>query len=314
MRLVADHVRVTVPASAGNLGPGFDTLGMALGVVDDVEVRAVASPTVTVDITGEGAQSLPRDESHLLVQAVRAAVDHVGASHSGLHITATNRIPHGRGLGSSAAAVVAGIMAVRAMLAEPDALNAAAALRLATEFEGHPDNAAPAIYGGATVAWHTDAGPVAEPLELADDLEVSVLIPHSVLPTTRARAVLPTQVPHRDAAFNVSRAALLVHALAGRPEHLWAATEDRLHQHYRAEVMPSAMAMLECLRAQGLAAVVSGAGPSVLVLGTNLEEAGLGTGPVEWAEGIGDDQWRAVHTRERVPGATAHRVGSPSAH
>ncbi len=181
--------------------------------------------------------TLARDESHLVVRALREALDRVGASQVGLEIRATNRIPHGKGLGSSAAAVVAGVIAARAMIAEPEALDAGVALQIATAFEGHPDNAAPAIYGGATVAWVDAAGPHASQLVLAQSIETAVLIPESVLPTKTARSVLPPQVPHSHAAFNVGRAALLVNALAGRPEDLLAATEDKLHQPYRADVM-----------------------------------------------------------------------------
>jgi len=308
VRLAADAVRVTVPATAGNLGPGFDALGMALGVADEVEVRAVASSAVTLEIEGEGADVLPRDESHLVVRALRAALDRVGASQVGLSIRAVNRIPHGRGLGSSAAAVVAGISAARGLIAEPEALSAEIALAIATEFEGHPDNAAPAIYGGATVAWSGADGAHAVPLQVDPRIETAVLVPGSVLPTKEARSVLPSLVPHKDAAFNVGRAALLVNALAGRPEDLLAATEDRLHQNYRAEVMAAAPAMIRHLRAEGLAAVVSGAGPSVLVLGEDLAARGLGSGALPWAEGIGDESWRSVHTVERVPGATSTRL------
>lgn len=308
MRLAADHVRVTVPATAGNLGPGFDALGLAMGVRDEVEVRALASTEVRIEIEGEGADSLPRDESHLIVQAVRVALDHVGASQTGLAVRAANRIPHGRGLGSSAAAVVAGLAAVRAMIAEPAALDEAAMLRIATTFEGHPDNAAPAIYGGATVAWQDPDGAHASPLTVAAEMESAVLVPRSTLPTKEARAVLPPQVPHPHAAFNVGRAALLVHALASHPELLLPATEDKLHQDYRADAMPPAIAMMRHLRDQGLAAVVSGAGPSVLVLGTGLAAAGLASGSPEWAQGIGGEAWTCVHTVGRVDGATAERL------
>lgn len=308
MRLAADHVKVSVPATAGNLGPGFDALGMALGVADEVEVRALASSEVTIEIEGEGEATLARDESHLVVQALRAALDHVGASQTGLHIRAINRIPHGRGLGSSAAAVVAGIVAARALIAEPDALSLEESLVLANAFEGHPDNAAPAIYGGATVAWKDTEGVHARPLQLADEIETAVLIPSSVLPTKEARAVLPAKVPHVDAAFNLGRAALLVNALAGRPEDLFAATDDRLHQGYRADVLGPATSMLRALRDRGLAAVVSGAGPSVLVLGTDLAAAGLESGVPAWAEGVGGESWRCVHTIERVPGAMGVRL------
>jgi len=305
MRLAADHVTVTVPATAGNLGPGFDALGMALGVTDEVEVFALGSPRVEVEIEGEGAVSLPRDESHLIVRAIRAASDAMGVPHTGLRIVARNAIPHGRGLGSSAAAVVAGIAAVRGLLAEPEALDNETMLRIATEFEGHPDNAAPAIWGGATVAWLDHEGAHAVPLDVAKGIETAVLIPGAVLPTKQARAVLPAQVPHHDAAFNVGRASLLVAALSGHPERLLAATEDRLHQGYRASVMPAAAAMIAYLRERGLPAVVSGAGPSVLVIGTGLAAGGLTTGTPDWAEGIGGESWRCVHTTAPVEGVTS---------
>ncbi len=309
MRIAADHVRVSVPATAGNLGPGFDSLGMALGLRDELEVRAIASTAIEMEIEGEGAETLPRDESHLVVQAIRAALDHVGASQTGLAIRAVNRIPHGRGLGSSAAAVVAGITAARAMITEPEALDRAETLRLATVFEGHPDNAAPAIYGGATVAWTEGRRPHAAALEVGESIETAVLVPAVTLPTKEARAVLPPDVPHSHAAFNAGRSALLVHALAGRPELLLDATEDKLHQNYRADVLGPAMVLMRHLREQGLAAVISGAGPSVLVMGDSLEAAGLGSGIPESLQGIGEQQWRSFHTVGRVAGATGEPVG-----
>ncbi len=308
MSIVADRVRVTVPASAGNLGPGFDTLGMALGVVDTIEVSLLARPDIVVEVEGEGAGKVPSDESHLFVRAFREAFALFGTERPGLHIKATNAIPHGQGLGSSAATVVAAFAAARAVLGDPEEFGLDAILNLATQFEGHPDNAAPAIYGGAVVCWQDVNGAHASPLTIADGIETAVLIPHGVVPTKEARAALPRQVPHQDAAFNASRAALLVHALAGRPELLFAATEDRLHQDYRATHMPQAVAMLERLRGEGLAAVVSGAGPSVLVIGTDLYSAHLETGPLAWADGVGGDTWRAFVTTERVPGVSAEAL------
>jgi homoserine kinase len=305
VNIVADSVRVTVPASAGNLGPGFDALGMALGVVDTIEVSLLARPDVVVEVEGEGAGTVATDESHLFVRAFREAFGMFGSERPGLHIRAVNAIPHGQGLGSSAATVVAAFAAARAVLGEPEELSLGAILSLATRFEGHPDNAAPAIYGGAVVCWQDDDGAHASPLTVAPGIETAVLIPHGVVPTVEARASLPPQVPHKDAAFNASRAAVLVHALAGRPELLLAATEDRLHQGYRARHMPQAVAMIERLRGEGLAAVVSGAGPSVLVIGTGLAGAGLETGPLAWADGVGGDTWRSVLTTERVAGVAA---------
>ena len=268
MRLAHDHVRVRVPATSANLGPGFDSLGLALGLRDELEVRALGSPGVLVEVKGQGVGEVPDDETHLVVRALRLALDHVGASQTGLHLTCVNRIPHGRGLGSSAAAVVAGIFAARGLIGDPEALDDAAALRIATELEGHPDNAAPAILGGATIAW-TDAGadgPRAIRIAIDPGLTPVVLVPSTRLATSTARSVLPATVPHGDAAFQAGRAALLIEALTRRPDLLLPATEDRLHQRYRAEVMSESLALVDALRARGVAAVVSGAGPTVLAL------------------------------------------------
>ncbi|WP_182111658.1 MULTISPECIES: homoserine kinase [unclassified Actinotalea] len=266
MRLGSDHVRVRVPATSANLGPGFDALGLAVEHHDEVEVRALGSADVTVEVSGEGAGELPTGEDHLVVRAIRAALDEVGAPQVGLHLTCVNRIPHGRGMGSSAAAVVAGVLAARMLIAEPEALGDTVAFRLASRFEGHPDNAAPAILGGATVAWTAADGPHATRLPLHPSVRPVVLVPPTRLSTSTARGVLPATVPHADAALTAGRAALLVQALCHRPELLLPATVDRLHQEYRAAVMPGTWELVRALRDAGQAAVVSGAGPSVLVL------------------------------------------------
>ncbi|MCC2322865.1 homoserine kinase [Cellulomonas xiejunii] len=288
MRLHAAHVRVRVPATSANLGPGFDALGLALGLHDELEVRALGTADVRVEVQGEGAGAVPDDETHLVVRALRVALDHVGAPQTGLHLVCHNRVPHGRGLGSSAAAVVAGILAARGLVAEPEALDDDVALALATQLEGHPDNAAPALLGGLTVAWTEDPGaapaapagahgpgPVrAVRLAVHGDLQPVAIVPPGHLSTRAARGVLPDQVPHADAAWQAGRAALLVEALGRRPDLLLAATGDRLHQGYRREVMPASLALVEALRARGVAAVVSGAGPTVLVLARRLPGGG----------------------------------------
>jgi homoserine kinase len=280
MRLAADHVRVRVPATSANLGPGFDALGLAFALYDEIDVRAVGAPVARVEVEGEGAGQVPVGDDHLVVQAVRAGLDHVGASQTGLELRCLNRVPHGRGLGSSAAAVVAGLLAARGLIADPTALDDDAVLHLATAMEGHPDNAAPALLGGATVAWVDDAGAArAARLGVHPDVVPVAIVPPHTLSTKRARGVLPAQVPHADAAFVAGRAALLVEALAHRPDLLFDATEDRLHQEYRREVMGPSLALVRALRRAGQAAVVSGAGPSVLVLarrtrgGTDADEA-----------------------------------------
>ncbi|MBD5786303.1 homoserine kinase [Cellulosimicrobium terreum] len=292
MQLGADHVHVRVPATSANLGPGFDALGLALALYDELEVRALASDDVVVDVAGEGAGEVPTDASHLVVRALRAALDAAGAPETGLHLSCVNRIPHGRGLGSSAAAVVAGITAARALVADPSVLDDAASLRIASDLEGHPDNAAPAILGGATVAWEggaPDRGARAVRIEVHPDVRATVLVPSTRLATSHARGVLPPRVPHADAAFNAGRAALLVEALSRRPELLLEATEDRLHQAYRADVMPTTFELVQALRAVGLAATVSGAGPTVLVLAdvadverVRVEAAALVDGTPDW--------------------------------
>lgn len=306
MQLGSAHVRVTVPATSANLGPGFDAMGLALGVRDTVEVRALASDEVRVDVTGEGAGHVPADESHLVVRSLRAALELVGAPQTGLHLSCTNEIPHGRGMGSSAGAVVAGILAARALIADPAALSDEAVLDLATEFEGHPDNAAPAIFGGATIAWADAQTAHAAKLAIHPDIEPWLLVPNFQLATKAARGVLPVNVPHADAAFNSGRAALLTHALTHEPQLLFAATEDRLHQDYRAEVLVASSELIRELRSQGLAAVISGAGPTVLVLG----QASMGDSTRGVLHDLLSDNfaWRALMPGIDTAGGIAQRI------
>ena len=258
-------MRACVPATSANLGPGFDSLGLALGLHDEVEARVLPSG-LSVDVSGEGAADVAdAGEKHLVVRAMRAAFDDLGVGQpSGLALRCVNRIPHGRGLGSSAAAIVAGVLAARALAGAsvgPDD-----ALPLASELEGHPDNVAPCLYGGLTISWM--AGPVARAVRLEPLAQITpvVVIPAAPVSTNVARGLLPAAVPHADAARNAGRAALLIAALTARPEALLDGTEDRLHQDYRAPVMPATHDLLGRLRAASLPAVVSGAGPSVLVL------------------------------------------------
>jgi homoserine kinase len=279
---------VRVPASSANLGPGFDSLGLALRLYDEVSLT-VTDGGLELVVEGEGAGDVPRTEAHLVVRAVRAAFDVAGVPQPGLRLECRNAIPHGRGLGSSAAAVVAGAVAARACLAEESRLPDDAVLALATDFEGHPDNAAAALYGGATVAWvEGDGAPRGVRIELHPELDAVLCVPAHDLPTSHARTLLPQRVPHADAAFNAGRAALLAVALSRRPDLLLPATEDRLHQSQRSPAMPGTEALLAGVRACGEAAVVSGAGPSVLVLGTGSRAADavartLGEGGVDAA-------------------------------
>ncbi|MEU1839955.1 homoserine kinase [Micromonospora chersina] len=259
-------VRVRVPATSANLGPGFDALGLALGLHDDVAAEVTAGG-VRVAVTGEGAGELPDGDRHLVVTAMRAAFDVLGAQPAGLALECVNRIPQARGLGSSSAAIVAGVLLARALVADgATRLDDAAALRLASELEGHPDNVAPCLLGGFTVAWTEPAGARAVTLPVAAAVRPTVFVPGERGLTSVARAALPATVPHGDAALTAGRAALLVHALTADPGLLLPATVDRLHQDYRAAGMPATAALVNALRAAGVAAVVSGAGPTVLAL------------------------------------------------
>jgi homoserine kinase len=263
---------VRVPATSANLGPGFDSLGLALSLHDDVDAW-VRPSGLSVEISGEGADLAEAGEEHLVVRAMRAAFDITGGQPPGIGLRCVNRIPHGRGLGSSAAAVVAGILAARALTAcGPDKLPDDAVFRLATGLEGHPDNVAACLGGGLTVAWTAAGGPRMVRLEPAPWITPVVCIAPSPVRTDVARGLLPEVVPHRDAAANAGRSALLVAVLTqhrAAPEEVTAllldATEDWLHQGYRGGAMMQTHALVRRLRAAGLPAVVSGAGPSVLV-------------------------------------------------
>ncbi|MFE7193090.1 homoserine kinase [Kitasatospora sp. NPDC057541] len=281
----AAAVRVRVPATSANLGPGFDAFGLALGLYDDVVVR-VADSGLSVDIAGEGADTLPRDERHLLVRSMRAAFDRLGGQPRGLEVVCANRIPHGRGLGSSSAAICAGIVAARAVtIGGPSALDDDALLALASELEGHPDNVAACLRGNFTVAWTEEDTARAIALEPSAEVVPVVFVPGTEVLTETARGLLPKTVPLADAAANAGRSALLVEALTRRPDLLLTATEDRIHQDYRASAMPDSAALVAALRAEGVPAVISGAGPTVLAL---TDEAGVQK-VLDFADGHGAD-------------------------
>lgn len=270
MTPIGRTVHVKVPATTANLGPGFDTLGLALSLYDELEITARVEPGVRVTVEGVGAGEVPTDASHLVVRSIAYAFERVGQPLPGLELHARNAIPHGRGLGSSGAAIVAGIMAAKGLLEGIVEIDGARLLEFATELEGHPDNVAPAIFGGLTIAWMTERGPRHKKLIVHRGVSPLVAVPREqVMSTALARSLQPESVPHEDAIFNVSRSALLIAALIQSPELLLAATEDKLHQNYRAKAMPETDALIRVLRGHGLAAVVSGAGPSILVLGSD---------------------------------------------
>ncbi len=267
--LVGRRVTVRVPATSANLGPGFDTLGLALALYDELQVTVTSTPGVRVDVNGVGAGEVPTDETNLVVRSIKHAFDHYSIPMPGLHLDAHNVIPHGRGLGSSGAAIVSGVMAAKGLLEGIVDMDSDALLTLATELEGHPDNVAPALFGGLTIAWTTPEGPKAKKLIVHRGVSPVVCVPAATMSTALARSLQPESVPHADAVFNLSRSALLIAALIQSPELLLEATEDKLHQDYRASAMPETNALIQILRANGLAAVVSGAGPSILVLASD---------------------------------------------
>ncbi|RAU91868.1 homoserine kinase [Mycolicibacter senuensis] len=269
---------VAVAASSANLGPGFDSLGLALGLYDEIIVETVDSGLV-VHVEGEGAGQVPLTSDHLVVQSIQRGLGEVGVDVPGMVVRCRNAIPHQRGLGSSAAAVVGGLAAVNGLVAQVDrtGLSESRLVQLASEFEGHPDNAAAAVLGGAVVSWTADRADgsgtaySAVPLRLHPDIHLFPGIPQLRSSTAETRMLLPEQVSHRDARFNVSRAALLVVALTERPDLLLEATEDLLHQPQRAAAQPESAQYLQLLRQHGIAGVLSGAGPAVIALSTAPE-------------------------------------------
>lgn len=264
------RVTVQVPATSANLGPGFDTLGLALAYYDQLEVTVREQPGATVEVTGYGsadsAVPVPTDESNLVVQAIAHAFEWAKQPMPGLNLRANNTIPHSRGMGSSSAAIVSGLLAAVGLLEGIVSFDEQTLLTLATDMEGHPDNVAPALFGGLTIAWMDDRGAHQKKLMVHRGVSPLVLVPSFTMSTKLARSLQPEHVPHEDAIFNVSRSSLLVAALTQSPELLFEATEDKLHQNYRAAAMPETHALITRLREAGFAAVVSGAGPSILVL------------------------------------------------
>ena len=267
MSFVPGRVVVRVPATSANLGPGFDALGLALDLRDTLQ-GSVTSDGLLLEVTGEGADAVPRDDSNLVVRAMRAAFEALQVDPPGLEVACSNAVPHSRGLGSSAAAIVGGIHLARGLVeGGRGRLNDLAAFQLAARLEGHPDNVAAASFGGLTVAWQEEGVFHAAPTQVGPGIETVAFIPPTAVSTQVARGLLPATVPHAEAAASAGRAALLVAALAtGWTAKLHDATRDWLHQEYRRSAMPESLALVDELRAQGHAAVVSGAGPTVLVL------------------------------------------------
>jgi homoserine kinase len=272
----ATPIQVSVPASSANLGPGFDALALALDIRDIYVAQILDEEAFDVDVTGEGAEEVKRDGKHLVIKAMMRGFEFMGGKPRGIALRALNQIPHGRGLGSSAAAIVGGLNLARSLVLSGNSLmNDDDLIALATDLEGHPDNVAAAALGGATISWMEERVGVPTGCAVRFSVEQSIrallLIPNTQLSTGKARKMLPEMVPHRDATINAGRSALLVHALTVRPDLLYAATEDHLHQQYRREGMPKSVDLVNRLRGAGVAAMISGAGPSVLVLHNSTE-------------------------------------------
>lgn len=296
MAFVQGDVRVSVPATSANLGPGYDALGLALDLRDTL-TATVDETGLEVVVTGEGADSVPNDETHLVVRSMRAAFEVMGAQPPGLRLTCDNRIPHARGLGSSSAAIVGGIMAARSLVAGGSLLlDDLAVFELAADLEGHPDNVAPAVFGGLTIAGRVDDRWFAATSGVDPRLSAVVFVPPTGVETRTARGLVPDRVEHAAAAANAGAAALLVAALAGQPEHLLVATRDWLHQDFREPAMPESLALVRALRTDGVPAVVSGAGPTVLAFtSSHRPDELLARSP---------EGWRALHLRIESAGVT----------
>ena len=269
----AQPVQVQVPATSANLGPGFDCLGLALTMHDRYMAQVMDEPGVDIDVTGEGADNIPTTDKNLVIKAMHKGFDFLGGRPRGIALRQLNVIPHGRGLGSSAAAIVGGLALARALvLGGHERMSNEDMLNIANEMEGHPDNVSAAIFGGANLAWQESqrGHVVAQSLNFDVDPRIGALafVPSSEFSTSKARKMLPESIPHSDAVKNSSNVAVLVQALQNRPDLLLGATEDYLHQSYRKDAMPHSFALMAKLRSAGVAAFISGAGPAVLVLHT----------------------------------------------
>ena len=306
---VGRQVTVEVPATTANLGPGFDTLGLALSVYDSLTVTVTDLPGVHVLVHGVGEGEVPTDETNLVARAIAEVFAEVGEELPGLELEALNTIPHGRGLGSSGAAIVSGVVAAAGLLEDRVELDGDRLLAIATRMEGHPDNVAPALFGGLTIAWTGPDGPQHKKLLVHRGVSPLVLVPDHTMSTALARSLQPASVPHEDAIFNVSRSTLLIAALIQSPELLLVATEDRLHQSYRASAMPETDRLIRLLRDAGHAAVVSGAGPSILVLSADPSQR---LKAAELVADQADQHWTALLPAVDFKGATLRNRSAPA--
>ena len=263
----ATMAQVSVPSSSANIGPGFDCFGIALELRDQYAASILDDVAFDIDVAGEGADEVKKDKNNLVIKAMLRGFEHMGTKPRGIALRALNVTPHQRGLGSSSSAIIGGLVLARKLvLSGEDLLTDEDVIALATELEGHPDNVSAAFLGGATISWTESGIGKATKIDVDDRIKAIAFIPENHLSTKKARNVLPETISHHDAVQNSARTALLTQALSSRPDLLFTATEDFLHQAYRADLMPKSMNLVNKLRAAGVAAVISGAGPTVLVL------------------------------------------------
>ena len=264
--------QISVPATSANLGPGFDCFGLAVEMRDRYAAQILDEAIFDVDVSGEGAEDLKKDKTHLVIRSMLRGFEHMGQKPRGIALRALNLTPHSRGLGSSSSAIVGGLALARALVHGGESLlTDDEMIAIATEIEGHPDNVAAAVLGGATIAWMENGIGRAVKIDVHEKIKALAFIPAAGVSTSKARKLLPETVPHADAAANAGKAALLAHALSHRPDLLLTATEDLIHQRYRSSVMAKSFELVERFRAAGVAAMISGAGPTVLVLHTSSE-------------------------------------------
>lgn len=268
--MAAEKVTVAIPATTANLGPGFDCMGLALDIHDTVSVEEGAGEADEIVIRGVGADTLPRDRSHMVLGTMRDLFEQQGWQIGPVRLSCTNRIPHGQGLGSSASAIVAGLFAGKAF-AERVGYDVSQVdlLQIGSDIDGHPDNVAPCLNGGLNVSWDDNGRWGVAHLDPHPSIQAILAIPSAVLSTSVARGLIPQTVSHQDAVRNSARAALCIPAFTTDPSLLLPATEDFLHQRYRASAYRESYDLVQRLRAAGVAAAISGAGPAVVVFTTS---------------------------------------------
>lgn len=259
-------VKVRVPGTSANCGPGFDCLGVACTIYNELELTLLEEERLDIEITGDGAENIPVDERNIVWRSIQKLLERAGKAqeYKGAIIRMNNGVPLSRGLGSSATAIVGGLKAANECLGNP--FTNRDLLQMATEIEGHPDNVAPAIFGGFTISIVRNGKPECFSLMPKLPLKLVVTVPDFFLPTKAARAVLPAEVPMKDAVFNIGRAAMLTAALCkGNKSFLRSVFDDALHQPYRAKLIPGMYDVFKAARAAGaLGASMSGAGPCLI--------------------------------------------------